>query len=153
MKRWVKFIVTAVLAASIPLQGVAAATMPLCSMSAAAMNSAMAMSSSTMDKGMLQNQPCDESCQECCVPQNSNPVKNTPSQKCFVCYLGAIQVPVAFTLTALPEVATRFPPLISEHYQTFLPGLYRPPKSLPAARTDWIVVYQSQTADFDGLSP
>lgn len=132
MNHWFKYLLILVLAASIPLEGLAAVTMPLCSMPYVAMGSDMAMNSSTMDDGMARNQPCDKHCQECCVSQNSNQSKETSDQKCFVCYLSAIQRPVAPILAAVPDIANKFPPLLNEHYQIFPPALYRPPKSLSA---------------------
>jgi hypothetical protein len=132
MKHWIKFLVTFVLAISIPLQVLAAVAMPVCSMSSTAMNANMVMTSAIMDDVMILNQPCDKECRECCVPQSSNQSKGTPGQKCFVCHLSAIQMPVALILVATSTIATKFPPLIDEQYQTFPPGLYRPPKSLSA---------------------
>jgi hypothetical protein len=132
MKRWIKFLVTLALVISIPLQALAAVTMPVCSMSPTAMNASMVMSSTIMDGAMSMNQPCDKECRECCVPQSSNQSKETSGQKCFVCYLSAIQMPVVLMPAATAAIATKFPPLIDEQYQTFPPGLYHPPKSLSA---------------------
>jgi hypothetical protein len=132
MKRWIKFLVTLALAFSIPLQVLAAVTMPVCSMSPTEMNNSMVMNSSTMDGAMAMNQPCDKECHECCVSQSNNQSKGTSGQKCFVCHLSAIQMPIALMPGATVMIATKFPPLIDELYQTFPSGLYRPPKSLSA---------------------
>lgn len=133
MKRWVKFLVTLALAFSIPLQVLAAVTMPVCSMSLTAMNTNMVMNSPTMDGAMPINQPCDKEYQECCGSQSNNKSKETSGQECFVCHLSAIQMPIAPPmLGAIAKIVTKFPPLIDEQYQTFPPTFYRPPKSLSA---------------------
>lgn len=49
MKRWIKLLVTIALAVSIPLQGLAAVTMPACNMSSDSMKTSMLMSTSDAD--------------------------------------------------------------------------------------------------------
>src|SRR3989344_638735 len=127
MKRWIKLIATIALAISIPLQGLAATTMPLCATQAshlASMSMGSASTNTAMPDSIGQALP-DKNCQDCCGTQSSN---NCPGEKCFTCHISIVQIPVKDIAAAPPIVAAKYPDLINEHYQTFTPALFRPPK-------------------------
>jgi hypothetical protein len=131
MKYWIQFIIMLVLAVSLPLEGLAAITMPLCSMSTMPMNETMA-EGTHVDEITVQSQACDQNCQDCCVSQGSHDSAKPTGQKCFICHLSVIQLPVVTSVSAAPVKATKFPDMLHRNYQTFAPSLFRPPKSLSA---------------------
>lgn len=137
MKRWIKLIVTIVLAVSIPLQGLATVSMPACNMSKVSMGAGMAMKSvginMTIDKSIGMNEAnvkstvCDMNFKNCCAPVSS---KTCSDQKCSTCYLNVFQLPDTGLLSITDKIAMDYQDLISEPYQTFPPAPFHPPKLL-----------------------
>jgi hypothetical protein len=129
VKYWIKFIIMLVLAVSLPLEGLAAITMPLCSMPT--MPNEIMTGSTQVNEITAQPQACDQNCQVC-VSQGSHDSAKPTSQKCFICHLSVMQVSVVPSVSAAPVKATKFPDMLHRNYQTFAPSLFRPPKSLSA---------------------
>jgi len=133
MKRWVKLLVTIVLAVSIPLQGFATVSMPACNMSKDSMSASMSMSSThsniAMDKPTVKSAGCDMNFKNCCVPISS---KTCSDQKCSICHLSVFQLPDSGLLVMPDRLATKYQDLISESYQIFPPSLFHPPKLISA---------------------
>lgn len=139
MKRWIKLLVTIVLAVSIPLQGFASISMPACNMSKASMGKSMAMNSTQINIGMnqsievdrttVQSAGCDMNFKNCCIPNSS---KTCADQKCATCHLTVFQLPDSSLLVIPDRLTTDYQELISEPYQTIPSALFHPPKVISA---------------------
>ena len=133
MKRWIKLFVTLMLAVSIPLQGLAAVSMPVCNMSKDAMKTSMVMSSShvnvAMTKSVVKSANCDMNMKNCCDLSGN---KTCSDQKCSTCQLSVFQLPITGALLVPDSLASVYQDLISESYQTFPPALFHPPKLVSA---------------------
>lgn len=133
MKRWIKLLVTLILAVSIPLQGLAAVSMPACNMSKDSMKTSMAMSSShtnvAMNKSVVSSTSCDMNVKNCCDLSGN---KTCSDQKCSICHFGALQLPNTGLLVVPDDLASVYQDLMSEPYQIFHPALFHPPKLLSA---------------------
>lgn len=131
MKRWIKLLVTIALAVSIPLQGLAALSMPTCNMSKESMKTSMVMSTShtnvAMDKSVVKTTSCDMTIKNCCDLSGN---KTCSDQKCAICHLSILQLPDTGLLKAPEILTTTYLDLINDNYQTFPPGLFHPPKHL-----------------------
>lgn len=131
MKRWIKLLVTIALAVSIPLQGLAAVTMPACNMSSDSMKTSMVMStghaSVTMSKSVVKSVSCDMKVKNCCDLSGN---KTCSDQKCSTCQLSIFQLPDTGALFVPNSLASVYQDLMSEPYQTFPPALFHPPKLL-----------------------
>ena len=131
MKRWIKLLVTIALAFSIPLQGLAAVTMPACNMSSDSMKTSMLMSTShasvTIGKSVVKSASCDMKVKNCCDLSGN---KTCSDQKCSTCHFGAFQLPNSSLLVMPDSLASVYHDLMSEPYQTFPPALFHPPKLL-----------------------
>lgn len=129
MKRWIKLLVTIALAVSIPLQGLAAVSMPACNMSKDSMKTSMAVSAShanvANDKLVLTATGCDMKIKNCCDTNGNNTCSD---QKCSICHFGAFQLPGTGLLAMPDSLASVYQDLMSEPYQTFPPALFHPPK-------------------------
>ncbi|MEQ1603174.1 MAG: hypothetical protein ABL885_15570 [Methylophilaceae bacterium] len=131
MKRWIKLLVTIALAVSIPLQGLAAVSMPACIMSTDSMKTSIVMSTSdadfAVDKLVITSASCDMKVKNCCDLSGNNTCSD---QKCSTCHFGAFQLPNSGLLVTPDSLASVYQDLISEPYQTFPPALFHPPKLL-----------------------
>ena len=131
MKRWIKLLVTIALAVSIPLQGLAAVTMPTCNMPSDSMETSMMMSKSgadiAVDKSVITSASCDMKVKNCCDLSGN---KTCSDQKCSTCHFGAFQLPNTGLLVMPDSLASVYQDLMSEPYQTFPPALFHPPKLL-----------------------
>ena len=133
MKRWIKLFVTLMLAVSIPLQGLAAVSMPVCNMSKYAMKASTVMSSShtnvAINKSIVKSVSCDLNMKNCCDLSGN---KTCSDQKCSICQLSVYQLPNTGVLLVFDSLASVYQDLISESYQTFSPALFHPPKLVSA---------------------
>ena len=133
MKRWIKLFVTLLLVISIPLQGLAAVSMPVCNMSKDAMKTSMVMSSSqinvAMTKSVVKSANCDMNMKNCCDLSGN---KTCSDQKCSTCQLSVFQLAITGTMLVPDSLASDYQDLISETYQTFPPALFHPPKLVSA---------------------
>ena len=133
MKRWIKLFVTLMLAVSIPLQGLAAVSMPICNMSKDSMKASMVMSSShtnvAINKSVVKSASCDMSMKNCCDLSGN---KTCSDQKCSTCQLSVFQLPNTDALFVPDSLVSVYQDLISESYQTFPPALFHPPKLISA---------------------
>ena len=133
MKRWIKLLVTLLLAVSIPLQGLAAVSMPVCNMSKDAMKTSMVMTTShtniAINKSVVKSASCDMNMKNCC-DLSSN--KTCSDQKCSTCQLSVFQLPNTGVLLVPDSLASVYQDLLSESYQTFPPALFHPPKLVSA---------------------
>lgn len=133
MKRWIKLLVTMVLAVSIPLQGLAAVVMPTCNMSNDSMNMNMNIvttsvhSDISIDKSVIKSSSCDINVKNCCDTSGN---KTCSDQKCSICHLSVFQLPDTDLLVMADSSSNVYQNLMSEPYQTFPPALYHPPKQL-----------------------
>lgn len=131
MKRWIKLIVTVALAVSIPLQGLAAVSMPACNMPSDTMKTSMVMTKSDtnvgMDKSVVTTTSCDMKVKNCCDLSGN---KTCSDQNCSTCHFGALQLPTIGLLVAPNSLTSEYQDLISETYQTFPSALFHPPKLL-----------------------
>ena len=131
MKRWIKLLVTIALAVSIPLQGLAAVSMPTCNMSKDSMNmnivTTSVRSEISMDKSVVKSSSCDMNVKNCC---DSSGNKTCSDQKCSICHLSVFQLPNTGVLAIPDSLVSVYQDLISEPYQTFPPALFHPPKQL-----------------------
>ena len=129
MKRWIKLLVTIALTISIPLQGLAAVSMPTCDMSQESMKTNIMMASSHTNVGMNKlvviSASCDMKVKNCC---DTNGNKTCSDQKCSICHFGAFQLPDSGVLAMPDTLVSEYQDLISEPYQTFPPALFHPPK-------------------------
>ena len=101
----------------LPLQGLAAITMPACQMH----NSKMEMQ---VDASHLESMPhCDHH-------DNNQPSKSTSCNKCSYCFLTVAQAIIPSNISiALIDDATVFTDLITEIPDLFPPSLFHPPRS------------------------
>ena len=133
MKRWIKLFVTLMLAVSIPLQGLAAVSMPVCNMSKDAMKTSMVMSSShtnaAINKSVVNSASCNMNMKNCCDLSGN---KTCSDQKCSTCQMSVFQLPDTGALFVPDSLASVYQDLISESYQTFPPALFHPPKLVSA---------------------
>lgn len=130
MKRWIKLLVTIVLAVSIPLQGFASVSMPACSnMSMGAKVSVSSSHTNNMHKVTVVSAACDMKVKNCCL-QGGN--KTCSDQKCSTCHLSVFQLPSTGLLVMPDRLTTEYQDLISQPYQNFPPTLFHPPKQLSA---------------------
>lgn len=131
MKRWIKLLVTLILAISIPLQGLAALSMPACNMSKDSMNTNIVMSASdtniATDKSVVKTTNCDMKIKNCCDLSGN---KTCSDQKCSICHLSIIQLPDSGAFAVPNSLASVYQDLMSEPYQTFSPAPFHPPKLL-----------------------
>lgn len=133
MKRWIKLFVTLMLAVSIPLQGLAAVSMPVWNMSKVVMKTSMVMGSShtniAINKSVVKSSSCDMNVKKCC---NLSGNKTCSDQKCSTCQLSVFQLPITGTMLVPDSLSSDYQDLISESYQTFPPALFHPPKLVSA---------------------
>lgn len=133
MKRWIKLLVTLILAFSIPIQGFAAVSMPACNMSKDSIKTSMVMRTShtsiAMSKSIVKSASCDMNMKNCC-DLSSN--KTCSDQKCSTCQLSVFQLPITGALLVPDSLTSDYQDLISESYQTFPPALFHPPKLVSA---------------------
>ncbi len=131
MKRWIRLLVTLMLAVSIPLQGLAAVSMPACNMSSDSMKTSMMISAShtnvVMDKSGVKTTSCNMKIKNCCDLSGN---KTCSDQKCSNCHLSIFQLPDSSALAVLDSLASVYQDLMSEPYQTFSPAPFHPPKLL-----------------------
>lgn len=131
MKRWIKLLVTIALAVSIPLQGLAAVTMPTCNMSQDSMKTSILMATSHTNVGMnklvVKSASCDMNMKNCCDLSGN---KTCSDQKCSICHLSVFQLPNTGVLAMPDSLVSEYQNLISEPYQTFPTTLFHPPKLL-----------------------
>lgn len=133
MKRWIKLLVTIALAVSIPLQGLAALSMPACNMSSDSMKTSMVMSPShasvVISKSVVKSVSCDMTVKNCCDLSGN---KSCSDQKCSTCQLSVFQLPDTGALLVPNNLASDYQDLIGESYQTFPTSLFHPPKLVSA---------------------
>ncbi len=131
MKRWIKLLVTLVLAVSIPLQGLATVSMPACNMSKDSMKTSMSVSTintnAFMNKSVISSTSCDMNVKNCCDLSGN---KTCSDQKCSICHLSVFQLPNTGVLAMPDNLVSEYQNLISEPYQTFPTTLFHPPKLL-----------------------
>ena len=133
MKLWIKLFVTLILAVSIPIQGFAALSMPVCNMSKDSMKPSMVMGNSqanvAMNKSDVKSAKCDMKIKNCCFPSGGN---GCSDQKCSTCQLSVFQLTNLDTLLVPDSSASVYQDLISDSYQTFPQALFHPPKPVSA---------------------
>lgn len=131
MKRWIKLLVTIVLAVSIPLQGLASVSMPACSNMSMGANASVSSShtNTAMHKATVVSAACDMKVKNCCLQGSS---KTCSDQKCSTCHLSVFQLPNTGLLEMPDRLATEYQDLINQPYQNFPPTLFHPPKQLSA---------------------
>ena len=133
MKRWIKLLVTLLLAVSIPLQGLAAVSMPVCNMSKDTMKTSMVMTAShtnfAINKSVVKSASCDMNMKNC---RDLSGNKTCSDQKCSTCQLSVFQLPNTVALFVPDSLVSVYQDLISESYQTFPPALFHPPKLVSA---------------------
>ena len=131
MKRWIKLLVTIILALSIPLQGFASVSMPACgnmSMGAKVLVST-SHSETSMHKTTAVSAACDMNVKNCCLPSGG---KTCSDMKCSICHLSVFQLPSTGLLGMPDRLTTAYQDLINQPYQNFPPTLFHPPKQVSA---------------------
>lgn len=125
MKYWVKFIVFIALAVSIPLEGIAAATMPTCIDSPLPTNSIKADHLANDAKVMEMPTDCHLKTSNNCIDVNS---KDCSNMNCSICHISLFQLPNANNIVFIDSCITVFPNLTISFYQHLSPPLLHPPK-------------------------
>lgn len=125
MKYWVKFLVFIALAISIPLQGIAAATMPVC------IDSPLSSNTTKVDH-VANNAEVTEISTDChlktsrtCIDENS---KDCSTMNCSFCHVSLFQLPNANNIVFIDSHSTAYSDLTIPLYQHFSPPLLHPPK-------------------------
>lgn len=125
MKYWVKFLVFIALAVSIPLQGIAAATMPVC------IDSPLQSQTIKVDH-VANNAKMSEMTVDChfqtssnCIDENS---KDCSTMNCSLCHVSLFQLPNANNIVFIDNHSTVYSDLTIPLYQHFSPPLLHPPK-------------------------
>jgi hypothetical protein len=125
MKYWVKLLVFIALAISIPLQGMAAATMPICNDSFLPVsnthvnheaNHAVKIEMSNDCQTEASSNCTDVSCQDC------------SNMKCSLCHINLFQLPNTSSTVITDSYNTTYPELTIRPYQFFILPLLHPPK-------------------------
>lgn len=130
MKHWIKLLVVIVLAVSIPLQGLASVSMPVCSNMSMDANALVSSShTNSMHTVSVMAAACDMKVKNCCLPSGG---KTCSDMKCSICHLSVLQLPNTGLLAMPDRLATGYQDLINQPYQNFPPTLFHPPKQLPA---------------------
>ncbi len=126
MKYWVKFLVFIALAISIPLQGIAGATMPVC------IDTPLPSKSIKLDR-VANNAKVTEISNDChllisskCIDENS---KDCSTMNCSLCHASFFQLPDANNIFFIDSHSTAYYDLIIPLYQHFSPPLLHPPKT------------------------
>lgn len=125
MKYWVKLLVFIALAISIPLQGVAAATMPIC-------NDSFLPFSNTRVNYEANHAVMTEMSDDCQTDAGSNCVdmssQDCSSMKCSFCHINVFQLPNTSSTVITDSYNTTYPELTIRPYQFFILPLLHPPK-------------------------
>jgi hypothetical protein len=131
MKRWIKLLVTILLAVSIPLQGFASISMPTCGNMPMGANVLVTTShaNTMIDKVTAMSAACDMNVKNCCLLGGGKTCSNL---KCSICHLSVFQLTSTGLLDMPDTLATEYQDLINQPYQNFPPTLFRPPKQIPA---------------------
>lgn len=124
MKYWVKFIVFISLVVSIPLQGIAAATMPICIDSPLPTNSIKAVQLAN-DAKVEMSIDCHLKTSNNCIDENS---KDCSNMKCSFCHVSLFQLRNANNIVFIDSRSTVYSDLTIPLYQHFSPPLLHPPK-------------------------
>ena len=135
MNRWIKLLILMLVAVSLPLQGLAAVSMPACNMAKATMHGSTVMPSTDahmrMDETASINGVVDASTSCAMTFKNgSTPIshKTCSDQQCSICYLSVVQLPEAGLLPMPNTLLIEYQDLINMPYQTFPTALFHPPK-------------------------
>lgn len=122
MKHWLKLLVSIALAVSIPLQGVAAVTMPICE---DAPLPVVSMKIDTTVAVMGMSVDCHTISTSNCSNESS---KDCSNMKCSFCHVSVYQLPEASNIALIEGYSTEYPDLTIPLYQHFSPPLLHPPK-------------------------
>lgn len=122
MKYWLKLLVSIALAISVPLQGVAAVTMPICE---DAPLSAVSMKVDTAAAVMDMSADCHTKSTSSGLNGGS---KDCSNMKCSFCHVSVYQLPEANNIALIDGYSTAYPELTIPLYQHFSPPLLHPPK-------------------------
>jgi len=122
MKYWIKLLVSIALAISIPLQGVAAITMPICE---DAPLPAVSMKVATAAAVMDMSADCHTKSKSSGLNGSS---KDCTNMKCSFCHVSVYQLPEANNIALIDGYSTAYPELTIPLYQHFSPPLLHPPK-------------------------
>lgn len=125
MKYWVKFLVFMALAISIPLQGIAGATMPVCIDTPLPSNSIKLDHVANNAKVMEMSTDCHLQTSSKCIDENSN---DCSTMNCSLCHVSLFQLPNTNNIVLIDSHSTVYSDLTIPLYQHFLPPLLHPPK-------------------------
>lgn len=125
MKHWVKLLVIIALAISIPLQGIAAATMSIC-------NDSLLPASNINVNHEANHAVMTEMSDNCQTEASSNSVdassQDCSSMKCSFCHINVFQLPNTSSIVNIDSYNSRYPELTIRPYQFFVIPLLHPPK-------------------------
>lgn len=126
MKYWLKLLVSIALAISVPLQGIAAVTMPICDdapLPVVSMKAHTSINNEAMDMSMSA---------DCHTKSTSSGLggssKDCSNMKCSFCHVSVYQLPEANNIALIDGYSTAYPELPIPLYQHFSPPLLHPPK-------------------------
>lgn len=125
MKHWLKLLVSIALAISIPLQGVAAVTMPICEVAPLPAVSMQVGTATNASAVMDMSVDCHTKSISNCSDGSS---KDCSNMKCSICHMSVYQLPEAINIALIDGYSTRYPELTIPLYQHFSPPLLHPPK-------------------------
>ena len=125
MKHWFKLLVSIALAISIPLQDVAAVTMPICedaTLPGVSMKVGHATNASAvMDMSVYCHTKSISNCSD-------GSSKDCSNMKCSFCHVSVYQLPETNNIALIDGCSTAYPELTIPLYQHFSPPLLHPQK-------------------------
>lgn len=122
MKHWLKLLVSIALSISIPLQGVAAVTMPICEDAPMPAVSMKVHTAATVTDISIN---CHTKSISNCSDGSS---KDCSNMKCSICHVSVYHLPEANNIALIDGYSTTYPELTIPLYQHFSPPLLHPPK-------------------------